>query len=231
MADNENEGAIKGWNIFACELAAILHAKGYRLGQLDDRAGIHPQRISRLQRSLREPRFHVLPPDDLDSIAKAFDMNEDEKIRLRAAILATAIEEMLMGRIDATDALAAANAIFPLLYAALREHGPVSPSIGAIKGAIAAADNSLGSAELDATLEDALEQLDAATLTVYLASTQREDARSTSIRRASEQLRAARAKLEAMPGAVREQETWLVWHAEVLKGLSAVDQLQAGASK
>ncbi len=221
-----NESPVGGWNIFARELAAILHAKGYRLGHLNDRAGIHPQRISRLQHSLREPRFHVLPPDDLEYVAQVFGMNEEENIRLRGAILATAIEEMLMGRIDANDALAAANAIFPLLCDALREHTTAATGIGAIKGGVVA-DDSLGSVELDAALEAALEQLDAATLTVYLAAGQAQDARASALRQAAEELDAARTTFEALPEHARQHQAWLVWHAEILKGLSSVQRLQA----
>src|SRR5690349_20119111 len=137
------------WNIFARELAAILRARDLRLGHLNDRAGIDPERVRRLQRSLREPKFNVLPPDDLERVAAVFELDAEERIQLRAAILATAIEEMLMGRIDARDALAAADAILPILRRALRDHGHERPGLGAIKEGPA---GPYGSDEADARL-------------------------------------------------------------------------------
>jgi hypothetical protein len=131
-----------------------------------------------------------------------------------------------MGRIDATNALAAADAIYPLLRDALREHGQDNPDIGAIKGE-ASGDDSLGSPELDTQLDAALEQIDAATLSVYLANTPRPEERTRSLRRAFEQFRSALAALEEMPAGAHEHSTWLIWHAEALKGLALVDRLQA----
>ena len=61
------------WNIFARELQIILAHHNFRLGHLNDRAGIHPQKVARLQRSLRQPKFNVLSPSELSGMAKVLD--------------------------------------------------------------------------------------------------------------------------------------------------------------
>lgn len=111
---------ITRWNVFAAVLDEILQAHGYRLGQLDDKARIHPEVVRRLQVSLKMPRFYVLSPDDLDEVLKTFCLSTPEKVRIRAAVLATAIEAKLMDRIDAETALEIAWAILPHLENALR---------------------------------------------------------------------------------------------------------------
>jgi hypothetical protein len=45
---NEVEKSSKRWNLFARELEDILEEHGLRLGHLNDRAGLHPQKVSRL---------------------------------------------------------------------------------------------------------------------------------------------------------------------------------------
>jgi hypothetical protein len=58
---DRTEAQERAWNVFARTLQDILTARGYGLGHLDDRAGIHPEKVRRLQRSLRVPKsFPVL---------------------------------------------------------------------------------------------------------------------------------------------------------------------------
>ncbi|HEU0028175.1 MAG TPA: hypothetical protein VFQ25_13760 [Ktedonobacterales bacterium] len=213
-------GSDRGWNIFARELALILNARGYRLGHLNDRAGIHPQQVSRLQRALRQPRFNVLSPGDLDRVISAFGLTREETLRLRAAVLATAIEDMLMDRIDAEDALSASEQIFPILLRALREPTMATPAIGAIKGGVMnGSDNDAGG------LEEALRLLDSALLYLHLAQDVAPEraARYGSI--ALTILRTARARLDALTPDEQSRATWQAWHDEILRAEQAALQL------
>ena len=90
-----------GWNLFASVLQEILAAHGLGLGHLDDRANIHREKVRRLQRSLKVPKsFPVLNIDEMEQVITTCGLNRKEKIRLRAAVLATSIEETLMDRIS-----------------------------------------------------------------------------------------------------------------------------------
>ena len=128
-----NQETLKAWNIFARELRDILANHDARLGQLNDRANIHPQKVARLQHSLSVPRFNVLTPDELERVSLVFNFTPDEVLRLRAAILTTAIEEMLMSRINHLDAYLAANQILPIMYASLVNSNHTNSGLGAIK--------------------------------------------------------------------------------------------------
>jgi hypothetical protein len=107
----------KRWNLFARELEDILLAHGKHLGDLDDQTeDIHREKVRRLQRSLLKPKsFPVLNPEEIELIVEKFGLSEEERVRLRAAILATAIERVLMDRIDPDDALLASEQIATIL--------------------------------------------------------------------------------------------------------------------
>src|SRR5579859_204278 len=95
-----DETSQRGWNLFARVLQEILVAHGVGLGHLDDRANIHPEKVRRLQRSLQAPKsFPVLNIEEMEQVITVFRLNRQEKVRLRAAILATSVEETLMDRI------------------------------------------------------------------------------------------------------------------------------------
>jgi hypothetical protein len=116
--------ASKRWNIFARELEDILAAHGFRLTHLDDRANIYSRKVSRLRDSLNKPKsFPVLNTEEMERVAVAFSLTDDEMLRLHAAILSTAIEEALMDRIDQDAALLAAEEIFPVIVNAMYTHG------------------------------------------------------------------------------------------------------------
>lgn len=213
-------GNDRGWNLFARELALILNGRGYRLGQLDDRAGIHPQKVSRLKRALRQPRFNVLSPDDLERVTSAFGLTNEETLRLRAAVLATAIEDMLMDRIDAEDALTAAEQIFPVLVRALRERALSASGIGAIKG------GEMDVSERDESqLEEALRLLDSAMLYLHLAGgvTPERAARYGDL--AQTTLRTALTLLDQSSPGEQSSATWQEWREEILRAEQAARRL------
>ena len=66
---------MKRWNIFARELEDILASRGLRLGHLDDRAGIHREKVRRLRQSLLRPKsFPVLNPSEMEAVAETFQL-------------------------------------------------------------------------------------------------------------------------------------------------------------
>src|SRR5260370_1423805 len=154
-----------GWNLFASVLQEILAAHGLGLGHLDDRANIHREKVRRLKLSLKVPKsFPVLNIDEMEQVIAVFQLNRNEQIRLRAAILATSIEETLMDRINPEDALKAAEHIFGMIEQALREHAHDLIGIGAIKGGSMLS----GEGEIDRKLGNALTAIDHATLALHL---------------------------------------------------------------
>jgi hypothetical protein len=212
------------WNIFARELQAILARHGFRLGHLNDRAGIHPQKVARLQRSLRDPKFNVLPPEELEHVCQVFKLDADERTRLHAAILATAIEEMLMNRVNNRTALEAADQILPIIYNLLKINVGKDTPLSQIKGGPMVIE------EFDPAFETALDIIDRATIALHLsadAATPFE--RAEMARQARDGFAAALAMLEALPPAFQGHEVWEVWHTTALQGHDAANKRLAQA--
>lgn len=152
------------WNLFAAVLDDTLQTHGYRIGHLDDKAGIHPEVVRRLQISLKLPRFSVLSPDDLDAVVDIFCLTASERVKLRAAVLATAIEAKLMDRIDAPTALDIAWTILPFLEKALRNQLEDGGSIRLDEG-----DASSQLTQFDRRFETELEFIERGILAMNLA--------------------------------------------------------------
>lgn len=226
------------WNIFARELDTLLAVRGLALGHLDDRAHIHREKVRRLRRGLREPKFHVLPPAELDHVCDVFGFSQAERLLLRAAVLCTAIEELLMDRINQDDALAAAEQLFPLLCRAVAAHDGDDTGIGAIKGGVLAVLSTAASPpdngetanpeEDEQALEASLEYLDSAVLALHFASSAKaRPARMRHARLAHSQCMAALAALDLVPAPVKGNHVWRLWHADVLSTLAAAEQILA----
>ena len=209
-----------GWNLFASVLQEILAAHGLGLGHLDDRANIHREKVRRLQRSLKVPKsFPVLNIDEMEQVITTFGLNRKEKIRLRAAVLATSIEETLMDRITPDDALKAAEQILGIIEQALQEHAHDLAGIGAVKGGnIMMSEES----EIDRKLGNALTAIDHATIALHLsrnADSQVERVECAQQARAS--FMAALAELDKAAPMLKANDAWLVWHDEAQNGLTA----------
>ena len=124
----------KRWNLFARELEDILTAHNLHLGLIDDRTDIHREKIRRLQKSLSTPKnFPVLNPEEMELLIEKFDLSEEERVRLRAALLATAIERMLMSRIDQDNALLASEKIGNILRETLLAQFELDDELGSIR--------------------------------------------------------------------------------------------------
>src|SRR5436305_5072632 len=92
---------VKRWNLFARELETILATRNIDLDHLDEHSSVSRETVLRLSQSLRSAEsFPILDVDEMESVVQSLRLSEEEVIRLRAAILATCIERMLMERIN-----------------------------------------------------------------------------------------------------------------------------------
>lgn len=211
----------RGWNLFARVLQEILAEHGLGLGHLDDRANIHPEKVRRLQRSLKVPKsFPVLNIDEMEQVITVFRLNRQDKIRLRAAILATSIEETLMDRINADDALNAAEQILRIIEQALHEHTNGLVGIGAVKGG-PVKNEMLGENEIDRKLGSALTTIDRATLALHLS--RNADSQAERVERA-QQARdgfiSALTQLDNAAANLKAGDAWHAWHNEAQNGFT-----------
>ncbi len=209
-----------GWNLFASVLQEILAAHGLGLGHLDDRANIHREKVRRLQLSLKIPKsFPVLNIDEMERVITIFQLNRKEKTRLRAAILATSIEETLMDRINPDDALKAAEQILVIIEQALQEHAHDLAGIGAVKGGSSMTSEE---SEIDRKLGDALTAIDHATIALHLSrNAESQVERVECAQQARVSFIAALAELDRATPVLKLSDAWLVWHNEAQNGLTA----------
>ena len=215
---NTDENSSPGWNLFARVLQEVLAAHGVGLGYLDDRVKIHPEKVRRLQRSLKVPKsFPVLNIDEMEQVFIVFRLNRREKTRLRAALLATAIEQTLMDRINQHDALRAAEQILPIIEHALDTYADEPLGIGAVKGEGGAVMPD--EAEIERELGGALSAIDRAQLSLHLSHNVESHAeRVERAREAWDSFEAALVLLEAVESAFKAQEVWRVWYDEAQQG-------------
>jgi hypothetical protein len=227
------------WNLFARELDDILLVpqRNVRLSQIRYQAGIHQEKVRRLCRSLERPKsFPTLNPTEMDKVIKTYQLTPDEVLRLRAAILATAIEKLLMDRLDhIEDALHAAEQIFPILVEALRSGGDEPPAVGGFTWRRLTMTQDNEDTETDLALELALEALDRATLALNLshhvgASTERVE-RARQARDAFQSSLDELDELAEQDASYRQNEAWQEWRAEADAGYRTASQRLADLGK
>jgi|SRR5216683_433768 len=121
------------WNIFARTLEDILTKRHLNWQDLYRQAGIEQESVESLQASLLSPTaFPILTVEEMDDVIDAFDMSSQEMLQLRAAIIATSVERMLIERIESQAALLAAEQVFATTLDALakqkdEKHGDTRP--------------------------------------------------------------------------------------------------------
>jgi hypothetical protein len=220
MTTYETQNA--GWNLFARVLQEILAAHDLGLGHLDDRIHIHPEKVRRLQRSLKVSKsFPMLNSDELAQIIAVFQLSRTEKMRLRAAVLATSVEATLMDRINQDDALRAAEQILPIIEQALQEHEYDLIGIGAIKGGEPVIEES----EIDRKLGSALSTIDRATLSLHLSSNAASHMeRIECAQQAHDHFTSALMQLNNATPDLKQSDAWHVWHDEARNGLAAAQK-------
>lgn len=215
------EPSHRGWNLFARVLQEILAAHGCRLGQLDDRAQVHPERVRRLRRSLLVPKsFPILTHEEMERVIEAFNLNWNEQIRLRAALLATSIEATLMDRINQDEALMAAEQIFPIIERALQEHeGELGGLALARKGSFTVTGEDT---DIDRKLGKALAYIDHAIMSLHLSHSAGDKIeRVAHAKKARDGFESALLSLNKAELSLRTSEAWLMWHDDAQSGLTA----------
>jgi DNA-binding Xre family transcriptional regulator len=126
----------KRGNIFVRELEEILARRNLRLGHLDDRIGIHPEKVRRLQQSLlKTGTFPTLTPEELEDVITMFNIGEREKYRLYAAVIAANVSPLILKRIDDPEnAFLAIEQIFPAIFQALWTYREGQSGLGSFRG-------------------------------------------------------------------------------------------------
>ncbi len=212
-----------GWNLFARELQTILQEHGADLGKLDNRAAIHPEKVRRLQHSLSIPkRFPTLSPADLDDVIQAFQLSRDDTLRLRAAVLATAVQRILMDRVVADEATRAAEYIYGVVLSSLRSE---AESLSGVRGSASKeylmSDDNTENAELDAALEALLDAIDRGTLALHLShDAASQDERIERLREAVAAFELAVETLSNLDREIQLSPSWRHWRAEAERGAS-----------
>ncbi|GCF08498.1 hypothetical protein [Dictyobacter arantiisoli] len=212
------------WNLFARELEDRLREHGWNFNDLVSEAGLHPEKVRRLKRSLIQPKFHILNPEELEQVSMCFAFTGDEQIRLRAAILATAVEETLMNRIDPENALHAAEELFPVLIRALQQRFGQFRGLAATRRMLVIEESS----PIHEAIDLILERFDQAMLALYLSRQSQRDYEhleqaTLAHTRFADVLSDLNALCAADPSLARD-ETWLFWHQETQKNLQAVEE-------
>lgn len=155
------------WNLFARELEAVLVAHHQSLQELDPQLGIPLDKARRLQHSLQTPgSLPVLTPDEFEDLEMELSLELEEWTHLQAAVLATAVERLLVYRVGQEQAVRAAELLLPVLDSALQERWTLEERLGARRGPNWGALEDDGD---DLVWEGIWETLDAGTLALQLA--------------------------------------------------------------
>ncbi|GCE28559.1 hypothetical protein KDA_40430 [Dictyobacter alpinus] len=214
----------KQWNLFVRELETLLEMRGYGLNDLVSKTHLHPEKVRRLKRSLIKPHFHILNPDEIEQISEKFAFTVDEQLRIRAAILATAVEETLMNRIDPENALRAAEELFPLLVKALRQRYGRYSGLAATRG-FQMTHEFIPDKDV---LEPILVQFDQAMISLYLSGqSQTDQERMEQARVAQSRFRNVLTELETLcvkDPTMTQDESWNFWVEETHKNLQVIEE-------
>jgi len=219
------------WNIFARELEDILATRGLHLSHLDDRGVVeHREKVRRLQQSLKSPRhLTTLNPDEMERLIAIMQLTDLEQKRLRAALLATAVEMTLMDRVDPQTALMASDDVFHILFAAMKAQ-PHMVMTTRVKGDTMIDDHDIDG---DAAFLQALDLIDRATLSLHVS--RNATSPQAQVTHASEARDAYTRSLELLRQCESprpESEGWRFWYSEACDGqkrASALMQLEGEA--
>ena len=213
----------KRWNLFARELENILAVHNLSIGQLDDQIGIHREKVRRLKQSLLLPKsFPVLNTEEMEQVVDALSLDDAEVMRLRAAILAVAIERILMDRINQDDALLATEQLLPVISKAMQQEVQSITGMGAIRREDTIPSNY---DESDLALELAKERLEKGTLAIHLSyHVSSHSERIERTREARTHFEAVLAELNEVDDDMRLLAAWNYCYTEAQNRLSEVSE-------
>jgi hypothetical protein len=213
------------WNIFARELEGILAAHGLRLSQLDDRGIVnHREKVRRLQQSLKSPgHLATLNPEEVERLITILGLSDLEQQRLRASLLATAVEMTLLDRVEASIALMAADDVFNILFAAMRARPEMTVASSNVKaGAFADEEETSGDEQFTRAL-DLLDRAYLALLSGKYASSL--PARIARAHEAAGAFALAARTLRDCQAPCQESEEWRYWYDEAEAGQRMAETL------
>lgn len=205
------------WCIFTRELEAVLATRGLRIGQLNDLGVVyHPEKVRRLQRSLKAPNhLTTLNPEEMERLGAIVGLTDAEQNRLRASLLATAVEMVLMDRIDAHTALMASNDVFEILLATIKAQPAMVVATG-VRGEAMIGDTD---AEGDEAFTQALGLIDRATLELHAsAEAISPRAQGAFAQEAFEAYGRSLDLLRQSQSPLLESDEWRFWHDEAMHG-------------
>lgn len=213
----------KHWNLFARELMAILAAHHIPLAALDQYISVLPEKVRRLFLSLSLPNnFPVLSYDEIDQLVQVCNLTETEYIRLRAALVVTAIEKLLIVRLQPEDALQVADIAFPVIVQALlRRIGTLNPFDSGRRGDLMFAEDDTE----DLALISAWHAIDSGTLALNLSyQVDLHSERLDSAHEAHWKFKQAQVELAEVDAETRTTLSWQNWSAETERGLQRVQK-------
>lgn len=212
------------WNIFVRELETILTRRGLRLSHLDDRGIVlHREKVRRLQQSLKSPRhLTTLNPDEIERLIRVMQLTELEQKQLRAALLATAVEMILMDRIDPQTAFMASDDVFHILFSTMKAQPDMVMATGVKAGAMS--DDS----EMyeDKLFAQALDLVDRAILAVHVShNASSPQAQVVHAREAFDTFARSLLLLQQCQLPSSESDDWHYWYNEAVSGQKLAQSL------
>lgn len=218
------------WNIFARELEDVLKVRNLQLGHLDDRKVVlHREKVRRLQHSLASPKhLTTLNPVEMERLTTIMRLTELEQIRLRAALLATAVEMTLIDRVEADIALMAANEVFNTLFAAMKAQPNMVMTTRVRAGAMIEENDTFG----DALFIEALDMIDRATLALHVSrSAASLQAQIIHAREAFDAFTHSLNLLWRAQSPLPNSEDWHSWYDEAIDGKKMAEELMNGGEE
>ncbi|HVB24387.1 MAG TPA: hypothetical protein VNG51_20785 [Ktedonobacteraceae bacterium] len=206
------------WNIFARELTDILASHHIPVAQLYLHITILPDKVRRLHQSLFIPdSFPLLSQDEIQQLIQVCNLTETEQIRLRAALLTTAIEKLLIERLQPDAALLAASTLFPLIASALQQRfESLSPFDTMHRGDLVLSEDD----ESDRVLLSAWQAIDQGSLALHLSyHVASHEERLDQARYARQKFGQSLAELDEVANESENMQSWNNWHMEAQRGL------------
>ncbi len=213
-------GPIRRWNFFARELEEILAQHGQHLSNLGPHMGVAEEKVRRLQQSLLAPgNFPVLAPEELAQLALELDLEDNELIRLRAALLITELEQTLLYQLGPEQTALLVETIAPAITRTLRDRLQRESRMGAKRGPEWEA---LDTAEKDWLWEDIQKALNSAALALQLSSTiPARRPRVKKLQKAAKDFQEALDLLESLDEGSKRLSLWTHMYREARRGFDA----------